>query len=229
MKTITRCAAVAAWLACWAAVAGAQPLAKPLADFDRMLADLKASSVVAEPIRAGNTNVVPFAAVRFGFGNGGALGGFAGGIGVHTLPLGVVIVEGDEVRVELLAQEEGKPVSMLQQLIQGIIDRKVVIMGNGVNLGNAPGNVSDLTAMITGMMGQTTVIGNALNLGYLRAPVADLEAAAQKNPTAENYFNLGEAFRKNGQKEKAAAAYQKAIELRPGYPEAVRALAGLKQ
>jgi cytochrome c-type biogenesis protein CcmH/NrfG len=59
--------------------------------------------------------------------------------------------------------------------------------------------------------------------------MADLEAAVRKNPTAENYFSLGEAWRKIGRKDKAAAAYRKAIELRPGYAEAMKALAGLKE
>jgi cytochrome c-type biogenesis protein CcmH/NrfG len=80
---------------------------------------------------------------------------------------------------------------------------------------------------------------NGLNLGNLNAPrpaaaavdkaTADLEAAVRQNPTAENYFVLGEAWRKNGRKDKAAAAYQKAIELRPGYADAIKALAGLKE
>jgi uncharacterized spore protein YtfJ len=237
MRSIPASCALVAWLASWAAVAHAQPLAKPLADFDQMAAELKTSSVVGEPIRAGGVIVVPFASVQFGLGSAGASGGFAGGMGVHTVPLGVVIVEGDDARVELLASQEKTP-SMMHQLIQGIIDRKIVFMGNGVNLGHATGNVADLTAMVTGLMGQTTWVGNGLNVGSLTPPaaavtadktIADLEAAAAKNPTAENYYNLGAAWQKKGQKDKAAAAYRKALELTPGYPKAVRALASLKE
>jgi len=231
--------ALAACVACGAVSGFAQPLAKPLADFDKMVSELKTSVVVGEPIRAGDTAVIPFAAVHFGLGSAGATAGFLGGMGAKTVPLGVVIVEGDDVRVELLPRHEEKPSALMQQLIQGIIDRKVTFMVNGVNLGNAPGNVADLTPMINGMMGQTTVMVNGLNLGNLNAPrpaaaavdkaAADLEAAVRQNPTPENYFALGEAWRKNGRKDKAAAAYQKAIELRPGYADAVKALAGLKE
>ena len=218
-------------------VAGvAQPLAKPLADFDKMVSELKSSSVVGEPIRAGETLVVPFAAVHFGLG-AGTVGFAAGGMGAKTVPLGVVIVEGDSVRVELLPQQDDKAGAM-QQLIQAILDRKISYMVNGINLGNAPGNIADLNGIMNGMMGQTTIMVNGLNLGSLQAPraakvgtdrrIEDLQTAAAKNPTAENYFLLGEALRKNGQKAQAVAAYRKAIEMRPDYPEAIEALAAVK-
>jgi len=236
--TIPKSIALAACAAWWTLAANAQPLAKPLADFDRMVAELKTSTVVGEPIRAGDTAVIPFAAVHFGMGSAGVMTGFAGGMGAKTVPLGVLIVEGDDVRVELLPQREEKPSAMMQ-LMQAIIDHKVTFMTNGVNLGNAPGNVADLTSIMNGMMGQTTVMVNGLNLGNLKAPVqppadadkaiADLEAAARRNPTAENYFRLGEALRKSGRKDKAAAAYRKAIELRPGYAEAIKALEQVKE
>jgi len=94
--------ALAACVACGAVSGFAQPLAKPLADFDKMVSELKTSVVVGEPIRAGDTAVIPFAAVHFGLGSAGATAGFLGGMGAKTVPLGVVIVEGDDVRVELL-------------------------------------------------------------------------------------------------------------------------------
>jgi uncharacterized spore protein YtfJ len=237
MKTTREFLFLASCLTWWTGAGAAQPLAKPLSDFDSMVSELKTSSIVGEPIRAGETVVVPFAAVHFGLGSAGAAGIAAGGMGTKTVPLGVVIVEGDNVRVELLPRQEEKG-GALQQLIQAILDRKITYMVNGINLGNAPGNIADLTAMMNGMMGQTTVMVNGLNLGNLSAPrgavpgadklVADLEAAAAKNPTAENYYLLGEALRKSGQKDRAAAAYRKAIALRPDYPEATKALAGMK-
>ena len=229
---------VVACLPWWTVAAVAQPLAKPLADFDRMVSDLKTSSMVGEPIRAGEITVVPFAAVHFELGSAAAVGTSAGGMGAKTVPLGVVIVAGDNVRVELLPRQEEKP-GVIQQLIQAILDRKISFLVNGINLGQAPGNIADLTAMMNGMMGQTTVMVNGLNLGNLNPPRADtvgaekqgadLRAAVTKNPTAENYYLLGEALRKNGQKEQAAMAYRKAIALRPGYPEATKALAGMKK
>jgi uncharacterized spore protein YtfJ len=225
----------------WSTVtAEAQSLAKPLADFDRMVSELRTSAVVGEPISAGDATVIPFASVQFGLGSAEAAGGALGSMGAKTTPLGVLIVEGDDVRVELLPEHAEKSSSMMQQLIQGIIDRKVSFMVNGINMGNATGSVSELTPMMKDMMGQTTVMVNGLNLGSLQAPrtapvtnpsktIAEAEAAAAKNPTAENYYSLGEALKKDGQKDKAAEAYKKAIALRPGYPDAVRALEELKK
>jgi uncharacterized spore protein YtfJ len=239
MKIISGFLSAAAYAVCWAAGGHAQPLAKPLADFDKMVSELKSSSVVGEPIRAGDTTVIPFARVQFGLGSAGAKGGVVGGVGAQTVPLGVVIVSGDEVRVDLLEPQEEKTPAVMRQLTQSIIDRKVSFMVNGLNIGNATGDIADLTPMITGLMGQTMVIVNGLNLGNLNAPrpatsdagktAADLESIASKNPTPENYYKLGEALRKGGEKEKAAAAYQKAIDLRPGYSDAVRALARLNE
>jgi len=239
MTTIQKTIVLAACAACCSLPAAAQPLAKPLADFDKLVAELNAANLVGEPIRAGQTTVVPFASIQFGLGAGGVMEGFGGGMGAKTAPLGIVIVEGDDVRVELLPRQEQKPTALMQQLIQGIIDRKVVFMGNGVNLGSATGTVADLQPMLNGMMGKTTMIGNALNVGNLKPPqvqpadaeaaIAGLEAAARKSPTADNYFKLGEAWLKSGHKKQAAAAYRKAIELRPGYTEAIQALAALKE
>jgi uncharacterized spore protein YtfJ len=228
-------------MACWTVAGEAQSLAKPLADFDRMASELRKSAVVGDPISAGDTTVIPFASVQFGLGSAEATGGALGSMGAKTSPLGVLIVEGDDVRVELLPEHAEKSASMMQQLIQGIIDRKVSFMVNGINMGNATGSVSELAPMMKDMMGQTTVMVNGLNVGNLQAPrtaaantnagktIAELDAAAAKNPTAENYCSLGEALRKDGQKDKAAEAYKKAIALRPGYPDAVRALDELKK
>ena len=238
MTTLGKSVSMAACAAWFAATGIAQPLAKPLADFDKMMAELKTSSVVGEPIHAGDTEVIPFAAVQIGLGSAGAMAGFGGGVGAKTVPLGVLIVDGDDVRVELLPRQEEKSAALMQELMQGIINRKISFMVNGVNLGSAPGNVADLTPMMNGMMGQTAMMVNGLNLGSLNSPrraaadadkaAQDLETAVRKVPTAENYYDLGEAWRKIGREDKAAAAYRKAIELRPGYAEAIKALAGSK-
>ena len=58
--------------------------------------------------------------------------------------------------------------------------------------------------------------------------IADLEAAAARKPSAEAYYRLGEALKNKGLKDKAAAAYKKALELQPNYPEASKALAAIK-
>ncbi len=222
----------------WLPIALAQPLAKPLADFDKMVSELKTSGVVREPIRMGNTTIVPFASVQFGLGSAAAVVGSAGDLGVRTVPLGVVIIEGDDVRIEMLPHQDEKPPATMQQLIQGIIDKKLSFMVNGINLGSAPGSVADLLPIVNAMMGERIVMVNAVNLGSLNAPrvqtagdktIADLEAAANKHPSAEAWYKLGEALGKADRQDKAAEAYRNALRLRPDYPEAARALTELKK
>jgi len=312
-------------------------LARPLADFDKLVSQLKISSVVGEPIRVGDTAVIPFAEVRFELAGGAAVVGFGGGMGGKNVPLGVLIIEGDDVRAELFP-EQAEKTSVPRELMRAILDRKVVIMGNGLNIGQASGTIQDLTPMISSMMGQTTILGNALNLGKLATPasatsaaknasvgelkklfdakkyadalamaddliakdpksadahawkgrilgslaqgnpvdkmkygvaameefekalaldpnnpdahlgrgigrlmapagsgedvdgaIADFEAAVARKPSAEAYYYLGEAFKKKGATAKATAAFKKALELQPSYPEASKALEGVKK
>jgi len=165
--------------------AGAEtPLARPLADFDQLVSQLKVENVVAAPIRVGNTAVIPFGTIKFGLGGGKAGAAFGGGMTAKTVPIGILIVEGDDVRVELFP-EQGQGGGLVQQVVQGILDHKVVVMGNGVNLGHASGNVDELAPLISGMIqqiagatGQTTFMGNALNFG-------SLEPRQSGTPTAE--------------------------------------------
>jgi tetratricopeptide (TPR) repeat protein len=311
------------------------PLAKPLAEFDKLVEQLKAGSTVGEAIRIGDTTVIPFAKIKFGLGGGGAMIGFGGGMGGKIVPLGILIVEGDDVRAELFPEPEEKP-TLLQELVRRLMDRKIVL-GNGLNIGGTAGTPQDMAPLITEMLGKTTIIGNALNLGSLKAPastaasaknasldelkklfeakkyddalamadtliaqdpknadghvwkgrimgslaqgnpanmikygmgamqefekvlaldpnnpdahfgrgmgrmmappgfggdadgaIADFEASIAKKPSPEAYFQLGEALKKKGSNDKAAAAYKKALELRPNFPEAAKALADLK-
>jgi len=217
------------------------PVAQALVDYDGLVSQLKVGSVVGEPIRVADTTVIPLAVVRFGLAAGQAPVGFAGGMSAKAVPLGVVIVEGDDVRVELLPESHAGP-TVVEQLLQEIRDRKVVFMGNGVNVAQSSGSVQDLAPVVSGMMGQTTVVGNALNLASF-SPIApgssaspplepiqkDLEAAVARRPSAEGYVCLGEALRRQGLEAEAVAAYRKALELEPGYPPAVKALAGAKE
>jgi uncharacterized spore protein YtfJ len=145
------------------------PLGKPLAEFDKLASQLTSAAVVGEPLRAGDATVIPFAAVRFGVGSLGGGPAVGGGMGGRVVPLGVLIIQGDEVRLEQIPDVAQEP-SPLHELVKGILDRKVVFMGNGLNIGSAPGNVSDLESLIKAQMGQTTIMGNSLNLGSLTAP-----------------------------------------------------------
>jgi uncharacterized spore protein YtfJ len=157
------------------------PLARPLARLDELKARLASANVVGEPIPAGDVTVVPFAAIRFGVGAAGAPIGIGGGVGGSVVPLGVLVVKGDDVRLEPIPEPAGEERSAVRELVQAVLDRRVVFMGNGLNIGNAPGNVSDLEPLIAAQMGQTTIVGNALNLGSLATPARP----ASSGPDAE--------------------------------------------
>jgi uncharacterized spore protein YtfJ len=164
MTTINRLIALTFLTVIPVVVGSAQtPLAKPLADFDKLVAELKTSSLVAEPIRAGDTTVIPFAAVKFGVGGGSALIASGGGMGIQTAPLGVLIIEGDTVRMERFGSPDAQP-SLARELIHAIRERKVII-GNGLNLGSVSGNVQALEPLIQDALGQSTIIGNGFNSG----------------------------------------------------------------
>lgn len=168
-----------AFCLCGTPARGQATLAQPLADFDRLVSQLKVSNLVGEPIRAGDTAIIPFARIQFGLGSGEATVGFGGGMTGKTVPLGVLIVEGDDVRAELFPEQLEKP-SVLQQLVQGILERKLVIMGNGVNIGSARGTIQDLAPVVSAMMGQTTVMGQVLNFGSLNQPSSPANASVDE-------------------------------------------------
>lgn len=153
------------------------PVERPLGDYDKLASQLKSSSLVGEPIRAGGTAIIPFASVTFGLVSGDAKIALAGGMSSRNVPLGFLVVEGDDVRVELLPEPQAEP-SILHELLQAILDRKVVFIGNGLNIGNAHGNVQDLAPLISSLAkiiaeGNITTIGNALNLGSVSPPKKD--------------------------------------------------------
>ena len=104
------------------------PLDKPLADFDRLVAGLKAGAVVGQPLTVQDTVIVPFAKIKFGLGGGGGGLGFGGGMGAKAVPLGFLIIEGDKVRVELIPEEDKKP-SLLQELLPVLLNALPQIMG----------------------------------------------------------------------------------------------------
>lgn len=114
------------------AISGAQaqtPLEQPLADFDKLISNLRVGALVGEPIQVGDTTIIPFAKISFGLGAGGAMMAFGGGMGGKTIPLGVLIIEGENVRVELFPQEEKKP-SLLMEMMPVILKMLPQIMGD---------------------------------------------------------------------------------------------------
>ena len=181
MQKLATCSAV---LVFSAVLLNAQtPLAKPLADFDRLVALLKSGSVVGEPIRAGDTTVIPFAAVKFGVGGGSALIAAGGGMGVQTVPLGVLIVEGDDVRLQRFPEPESKP-SLAQEVVKAFRERKIII-GNGLNFGGITGNVQAIEPFIKEVLTQTTIIGNGFNAGGLAIPMPPAEPAKTPAPPSK--------------------------------------------
>ena len=113
------------------------PLEQPLANFDKLVSNLRVGAVVGEPVKVGETFVVPFAKIEFGLGGGGAMMAFGGGMGGKTVPLGILIVEGDDVRVELFPEEEKKP-SLLQELLPVILQMLPQMMGDKSPFGPKP-------------------------------------------------------------------------------------------
>jgi uncharacterized spore protein YtfJ len=105
------------------------PLAEPLANFDKLVSNLRVGAVVGDPVKVGETFVVPFAKIHFGLGGGGSMMAFGGGMGGKTVPLGILIIEGDDVRVELFPEEEKKP-SLLQELLPVILKALPQMMGD---------------------------------------------------------------------------------------------------
>jgi len=165
------------------------PLSKPLADFDKLVSQLKPSTLIGEPIRTGDTAVIPFSSVKFELAGGNAKIVSGGGMSAKNVPLGFLIVEGDDVRAELLPAPEEKS-GVLSQLLQGILERKVVIMGNGLNIGSASGTVGDLAPLVSGLAPiisgyQTTFLGNALNLGSLNRPKKNTDPAESNSTTIQ--------------------------------------------
>lgn len=122
------------------ALGGAQtqnPLEQPLADFDKLVSNLKVSSIIGEPIQVGDTTIIPFAKISFGLGGGGAMMAFGGGMGGKTIPLGILIIEGENVRTELFPQEEKKP-SFLQEMLPVLLKMLPQMMGDKFPSGPKP-------------------------------------------------------------------------------------------
>jgi len=288
------------------------PLEQPLANFDKLVSNLRVGAVVGEPVKVGETFVVPFAKIHFGLGGGGSMMAFGGGMGGKTVPLGILIIEGEDVRVELFPEEEKKP-SLLQELLPVLLKMLPQMMGDKSPFGPKPsaaqpsaggkpagvpkdaslghvkklfeekkfsealdmvdallakdpnnadlhawkghamgslaqGNPADMMKYGMGAMQEyeTTLQLDPDNAdghfgrgmvrlmappgfgGDLDGAVEDFEAAVAKRPFAEAYFNLGTAYQKKGDVEKAKTAHKKALELEPGHPGAAKALAALK-
>jgi len=109
----------------------AQPktaLDEAFVSFDRMMSIIKVNSLIGQPIQAQGTIIVPFSKISFGVGAGGMMMGFGGGMGGKTVPLGILIIKGDDVRVELFPFEEKKP-SFFQEMLPVLFKMLPQILG----------------------------------------------------------------------------------------------------
>jgi uncharacterized spore protein YtfJ len=284
------------------------PLEQPLANFDKLVSNLKIGAVVGEPIQVGNTTIIPFAKVTFGLGGGGAMMAYGGGMGGKTIPLGILIIEGETVRAELFPEEEKKPSFLMEMLpvllkmLPQFMEKKsapgakpaatapqaekksAAAQPQDASLNNvkklfeekrfsealemadvlltkdpksadlhvwkgnamgrlAQGNPADMmkygmgamqeyeTALALEPQNQGGHFGRGMAryyMGNADGAIEDFEFACAKNPFPEACFYLGEAYKAKGLTDKAKAAYKKALELQPGYPEAAKALAEIK-
>lgn len=286
------------------------PVEESLISLEKILSSIDVNSLIGKPIRQGNITIVPFSKISFGLGAGGATMGFGGGMGGKTIPLGILIIEGENVRVELLPQEEKKPsllaemIPVLIQYLPQLMKQKSLLMpsppkkapekpgkpgekkslaqveklynekkykealGSVDSLLTADPNNADLHAWKGNIMGSLASSGNPVDMmkygmgamqefnkalkidpnnvmghfgrgvGRLMAPqgfggdvdgaVEDLEFACKKGAFAEAYYYLGVAYQKKGLQNKAKEAFKKALEQKPDYPEAAKALASIK-
>ena len=98
--------------------------------FDKLENFLKTKTVVGEPIKIGETTIVPFINLTFGLGTGGGIGsdergngviGGGGGTGAKIAPSAVVVLQGD--RVELLPIKKSGGLDKLLDLVPGIVEK----------------------------------------------------------------------------------------------------------
>jgi uncharacterized spore protein YtfJ len=296
------------------------PLGDSLADLEKMLGSFKPESIIGAPIQAGGAVIIPFSRLKFGLGAGGASMGFAAGMGGKAVVMGYLLIQGDEVKIELLPLEEKKPSwfqqmlpTLLQMLpmlqggksmpgpagekpplappapgtpaaekpspsgqnvnmnfIQGLFnDKKYAEALNAVDslLAKDPNN-AELHAWKGSIMGSLTQGGNpmdmmrygmgakqefetALNLdpgnirahigrgiSRLKAPegfgrdydaaILDFKFVCEKKPSAEVFYQLGQAYLGKGQPAEARDAFKKSLALKPDYEAAAKALAETK-
>ena len=131
MKTKYFVATVAALVLVFCGQLAAQsvsPLDDSLGNLDKLISSLKVSSIIGDPIRAGNTIIIPFSRIKFGVGAGGSTMAIGGGMGAKAVPAGFLIIEGDDVKIELLPLEEKKP-SFLQEMLPILLKALPQLMG----------------------------------------------------------------------------------------------------
>ena len=287
------------------------PVDSSLQSFDQMLSHLNLDSIMGKPIKSGNVVIIPFARIKFGLGGGGAVGGFAGGMGGKAIPAGLLIIEGETVKIEMFPIEEKKP-SFLQELLPMLLKMLPELMGDKFPFPIGPAsdapkseispehkgkesldlakqlfdeeNFPEALAVVDSLISQDSknpdlyawqglimgsmATGNPANmmkygLGSMQAfekaliidpnnvtarfgrgvarimapeglgknldsAIEDLEFACKKDPFPVAYYFLGIAYKEKGWPDKAKAVFKKALEIKPDYADAAKALADIK-
>lgn len=98
--------------------------------FDKLENFLKTKTVVGDPLKIGETTIVPFINLSFGLGTGGGNGtdergnggvGGGGGTGARISPTAVLVIQGE--RVELLPIRKSGGLDKLVEMVPGIIEK----------------------------------------------------------------------------------------------------------
>jgi uncharacterized spore protein YtfJ len=95
---------------------------------------LNTKTVVGEPVAIGQTTIVPLISIGFGFGAGGGSGkgeskqkgeGIGGGTGggAWVRPVALVIITGEDVKVEPIIGRFGGALEKISEMIPGAIDK----------------------------------------------------------------------------------------------------------
>jgi uncharacterized spore protein YtfJ len=150
--------------------------------YDKITSVIKVDSVIGEPIRVQNTVVIPFSKISYGMGAGSAMMGFGGGMGGKTIPLGVLIIEGQDVRVELFPLEEKKP-SFLQEMLPVLLQMLPQFMGKkSAPKAPAPGSSSESASVTPGVsLEQVEKLYNEKNYAEALESVESLIASQPEN------------------------------------------------
>lgn len=98
--------------------------------FDKLEKFFQTKTVIGEPIKVGETTLIPFITVTFGMGLGGGVGtdekgaggdGGGGGSGARVAPTAVLVIQGE--KVELLPIKKSGGLDKLLDMVPGIMDK----------------------------------------------------------------------------------------------------------
>ncbi len=112
-----------------------------LQKFDQLMSNFTVDSIIGKPIRSGKTIVIPFARIKFGLGAGGAANGYGGGMGGKVIPMGVLIIDGEDINIELFPLEEKKP-SLLQEMLPVLLKMLPQFLGNKTSVPAQPSSTA---------------------------------------------------------------------------------------